>query len=75
MNSTPAFPQPYTGALHDAERTTRQGMTLRDYFAAAALPAIIAMPLAAMEDLYGEVSVSEAAYIQADRMMRVRNQT
>ncbi len=50
-----------------------EGMSLRDYFAAKALPAIIALPLEQMRDIYGTSSVSEAAYLQADTMLEVRS--
>jgi hypothetical protein len=42
-NGGPAFPRPASQAAdgHRDNRPAQQGMTLRDYFAAAALPALI----------------------------------
>ncbi len=51
---------------------SRDGLTLRDYFAAKALPAIIALPMEQMWETYGTNSVSEAAYRQADAMLEER---
>jgi hypothetical protein len=58
MNNTPAFPLP----------NMNTGMTLRDYFAAKAMLAIVSVP---------EVDMSHEAYAawayrQADAMMKVR---
>ena len=60
---TPTFDQ-------DANRTVwQEGMDLRDYFAASALPAILdnEYPLKSAYD------IAEKSYIIADKMMEVRN--
>lgn len=57
------------------------GMTLRDYFAAKAMQALIASPVA-FEDLLGEklkpgtqpgILLSAMAYVLADDMLKVRS--
>ena len=68
MKNEPAFPFHETG-----ESGQRTGMTLRDYFAAKAMPAL-------MTDYWNSDSmkdptyrsVAEAAYCLADEMMRAR---
>lgn len=55
----PAFP----GAL---ERYHSQGMTLRDYFAAKAMPTLIANPDTDLDD---DVRI---AYLIADKMLEAR---
>ena len=58
----PAFP---TG-------TAFQGMTLRDYFAAKAMQAMIASPH--MPSAFDMQPVAEKAYIIADAMLKAREQ-
>lgn len=65
----PAFPTLMkSGDLAVAEG----GMTLRDYFAAKALPGIISMTHDEMEEIYGTDEISVAAYQQADAILRTR---
>jgi len=64
MNDIPAFPRPTSGI----DQYAQTGMTLRDYFAAKAMQAIVSVP---------EVDMSHEAYAawayrQADAMMKVR---
>ena len=61
----PAFPQHGFDVI--AERFTSQGgMTLRDYFAAKAMQTIAANPH------WTEEGIAEAAYKQADAMLKAR---
>jgi hypothetical protein len=60
MNNTPAFPNPH---LRDDS-----GMTLRDYFAAKAMQAILSNPEYGDDD----TSLAGAAYYVADAMMKAR---
>lgn len=71
--NVPAFPQPFFACFSDNE----QGMTLRDYFAAAALTGILACP-ANIELLDPRVTtkddgVAACAYSMADRMLAARH--
>ncbi len=59
MNNPPAFPQP----INPAEQG--RGMTLRDYFAAKAMQALID------RDTFFD-DVASSAYKIADRMMKAR---
>jgi hypothetical protein len=61
----PAFPHEDSGSC-----AMRPGMTLRDYFAAAALQGM----LAAVEDKSGmePTYVATAAYVWADKMLKAR---
>lgn len=76
MNDTntggPAFP------LHSEIRPALDkewcGMTLRDYFAAKAMQGIMAGRFPIMLEFDAEHKVAEAAYIQADAMIKARNQ-
>jgi hypothetical protein len=64
----PAFPQkePLTSDCH--------GMTLRDYFAAKAMQALMNPHFTtnAMRELYETNSIADAAYEQADAMLEAR---
>ena len=60
----PAFP------LEDG---VHRGMTLRDYFAAKALQGMLAGRFPIMSDQDAEHKVAKAAYIQADAMLREKN--
>lgn len=68
----PAFPGGYPppGAPFDAPAPT--GMTLRDYFAAAALPAVYAEAHRLEEG--SERDIAEFAYHMADAMIAVRKE-
>lgn len=59
--TTPAFPQP-TGI-----NLFYSGMTLRDYFAAKALPRV-------MQDGKSFSEIAKDAYLMADVMMKAREQ-
>lgn len=50
------------------------GMTLRDYFAAQAMQAFIAAPAECWPEGVQSLSISEAAYQQADAMLKARQQ-
>jgi hypothetical protein len=63
MNDMSAFPIP-----ESYEFVPEKGMTLRDYFAAKAMQAIIANSLS-----YYRTNVAEWAYEQADAMLLERN--
>jgi hypothetical protein len=65
MNDTPAFPRPSSGV----DQYAQTGMTLRDYFAAKAMQALIAS-LQEGED-FGKGG-SAWAYKVADAMMEAR---
>ena len=61
MNDIPAFPRPHSGTTQYAQ----EGMTLRDYFAANAMQAIL--PLSNYE------TVAKNSYAIADAMMKARD--
>jgi len=64
MKKEPAFPQ---------ENPLHKGLTMRDYFAAKAMQAIIAkIPLTQTDDGILEKRVSIGAYSYADSMMEAR---
>lgn len=48
------------------------GMTLRDYFAAKAMHAILTSPITERDALGNEDECAEWAYLQADAMLRKR---
>jgi len=62
----PAFPSPTDGMLDN------EGMTLRDYFAAKAMQGIMAGRFPIMLEPDADHKVAEAAYIQADAMLKAR---
>lgn len=64
-NSGPAFPSERGPVRHT-------GMSLRDYFAAKALAALIVAPKADWPDAEETDSVSEKAYLLADAMLKER---
>jgi hypothetical protein len=65
MSDAPAFPSKLLG-------TPYQGMTLRDYFAAQALPTCISMSVN-RDGFWDEAAVSVAAYAVADAMIVARS--
>ena len=71
MHNPPAFPLSFVA--HPTEETfVAKGMTLRDYFAAKAMQAMIAHP-----DSNAEVEASiyaRGAYVMADAMMKERSE-
>lgn len=62
----PAFPRPFSGTKQFAQ----EGMTLRDYFAAKAMQAL----LAKSESYSGWDSIPVDAYEMADEMLKAREQ-
>lgn len=68
----PAFPVHETANINEQE-----GMTLRDYFAAKAMAAILSNPHAdtgfGAMCMVGEEMISKWAYQQADAMLEARN--
>lgn len=72
MNETnePAFPVCDAARIHNL-----QGMTLRDYFAAKALPAVIA-DWVQTDDIHADPEIPEViardCYIVADAMLKAR---
>lgn len=65
--SEPAFPTIKRSQYFDCPTTDKQGMTLRDYFAAKAMQGIQARSNWAVAD------VAATAYLQADAMMKERS--
>jgi hypothetical protein len=65
MSDAPAFPSRLLG-------TPYQGMTLRDYFAAQAIPTCISMSQN-RDGFWDEVAVAVAAYAVADAMLAQRS--
>jgi hypothetical protein len=61
MNDIPAFPRPHSGATQYAQ----EGMTLRDYFAAAALVGV--------ETITNKKDLANYCYQVADEMMKARD--
>ena len=59
----PAFPS-------KREHTTKEGMTLRDYFAAKAMQALMSRPEHA--HFAGSSHYAEASYVMADAMLKAR---
>jgi len=75
MNNPPAFPAP-AGVSH----ITEQGMTLRDYFAAHAMQAIITGCITGQKTddrswLEADLWAPNVSYEIADAMLRARDKT
>ena len=81
-NGGPAFPAPDAGEEHFSQRSAYMGMTLRDYFAAKAMAAVISEPMWG-EDSSAVVSrlgngqteadgYATASYKIADAMLKAR---
>lgn len=67
----PAFPHHFT---HESVGDC-SGMTLRDYFAAKAMQALIASRQGDYEGgFYDETVVAESAYLMADAMLKAREE-
>lgn len=69
----PAFP---TGIITDGKGKIiggSNGMTLRDYFAAKAMQAILIAKYPVTKELDAENKIAEAAYQGADAMLAARN--
>lgn len=67
----PAFPQ--THFLPDGGSVSYYGVSLRDYFAAKAMAALIISPLENWPEGVETLSVSAVAYLLADKMLEARN--
>jgi hypothetical protein len=75
MNNPPAFPRPYSedAFLEETDYLAQDGMTLRDYFAAQAMQGLFASNAEHdHEDEHIFDAVAEAAYKQADAMLKAR---
>ncbi len=71
MNNEPAFPVPsYVNADGETHDVSFQGMTLRDYFAAKAMQALITAPN--VRPMIEDGEVSGWAYKMADAMLKAR---
>lgn len=68
MNNPPAFPSGNEVTLGDLRSNGHSGMTLRDYFAAKAMQALIDN-----DGLFSEIPTQ--AYALADAMLKVRDGT
>ena len=69
MNDIPAFPRPHSGSTQYAQ----EGMSLRDYFAAKAMQAMLSNPkLQPYIVKNGQSWIEESAYGWADGMMKAR---
>lgn len=70
----PAFPRPYSHSGFDDADRAQIGMTLRDYFAAKAMQALIVGPCMRDDHFDDEVNdyVAERAYSIADAMLAAR---
>jgi hypothetical protein len=51
-----------------------RGMTLRDYFAAAVLPAVYE-ELNNAEEIFKRIDIAKHAYLMADAMLKARDET
>ena len=80
MNNEPAFPVPsYVNADGETHDVSFQGMTLRDYFAAKAMQAMLSSPeflvvVTADQAVGGNAKdrVSNVSFAYADAMMKAR---
>lgn len=78
----PAFPEPSIVLSNGELYPGREGMTLRDHFAAAVLPSLIGLKHYDFRDLYGEPAPGvdgldfycDVAYRYADSMIRARGE-
>jgi hypothetical protein len=71
MSNPPAFPTDLYNTEHQAW-VQKEGMTLRDYFAAKAMQGLLADPDWRMDMDFDETAF--AAYHQADEMLKAREQ-
>ena len=63
----PAFPS-------QREHTTKEGMTLRDYFAARSMHGLLANSKISLPTIGAEKMLAEASYQMADAMLKAREQ-
>jgi hypothetical protein len=66
MNNPPAFPSSNEVTLNDWVSSGHSGMTLRDYFAAKAMQALLGYEESTLEN------DAEVAYAMADAMLKAR---
>jgi hypothetical protein len=66
----PAFPVPMFSVGHAKYEAQKQGLALRDYFAAKAMQGQLSRPNAAY---LSEEEVAKVAYMVADAMLKERN--
>lgn len=75
-NSGPAFPVPLTAGHYWSGEVDPNGMSLRDYFAAKAMQALMHQPREWVNEGGGELcnpaSIAPAAYGFADAMLKAR---
>jgi hypothetical protein len=69
LTGGPAFPASYY--TDDGEWVKRDGMTLRDYFAAKAVQGLLSGLLANGQDIHWS-EIARNAYWQADAMLKAR---
>lgn len=75
MNNPPAFPTPIIVPEGQFTTLSNDGMTLRDYFAAAALQQVLYCWTQHGNEWDGrEDSPAHAAYLLADAMLKAREQ-
>ena len=80
INSSPAFPSPGVVLPNGQQQGAYEGMALRDYFAAKALPAFVGMGHDELQEATAEYMegfdtwslVAMAAYQVADAMLAAR---
>jgi hypothetical protein len=75
MNTTggPAYPTSNYGAIVPISTGYSEGMTLRDYFAAKAMNALIASPRGTPDGRDGtDHYYAKCAYLMADAMLKAR---
>ena len=70
MNNPPAFP--VQSIYIEDQETNSRGMTLRDYFAAKAMQAMLAHPDS--KETAPPQTYANASYIMADAMLRARDE-
>ena len=70
MNNEPAFPRPSSPAHEYGFHKHQDGMSLRDYFAAKAMQAILSDPNYSSPD----DKLAEASYWIADAMLKAREE-
>ena len=79
-NGGPAFP---AAAICETHQINREGMTLRDYFAAKAMQIYLQEQrrdrreieggISPFSDTYSDQDVAELAYVMAEDMLKARN--
>ena len=70
----PAFPRPASEAHQHGMHRPQEGMTLRDYFAAKAMQALLIKGVIPAEGLTLKQATVNMAYETADEMLKAREQ-